>query len=150
MEAARLSALLSPYFRPTAEDPSQRGCRPLAATSVRRDGLIYILSHKTRKAVRGPAYDLHQSARDWLVAQGFFDPARVGMSPEHVFFGETRQEKINSITRFGCTVFIDDLEETFAEPTFPKKVEKMSWMLEKPAVWELQPPWRNPSWPSWS
>ena len=32
----------------------------------------------------------------------------------------------------------------------PKKVEKMSWMLEKPAACECQPPARSPSWPSWS
>ncbi len=83
---------------------------------------VYIISHKTRYPVVGPAYDLHQTARDWLEAQGFFDPARVGLPPNHLHFGLTRQEKIRCIRETGCTHFIDDLEETFLEVTFPPDV----------------------------
>jgi hypothetical protein len=90
--------------------------------AVRRRLPIHIISHKTRTAVIGPTFDLQQSAREWLAAQGFFDPARVGLSSEHVHFGETRQEKIRFIRETGCTHFIDDLEETFLEPTFPHHV----------------------------
>ncbi len=92
----------------------------------RKEGLpVYIVSHKTRAPVLGPGYDLHQAARDWLAAQGFFDPARLGFSPDRVFFGGTRQEKIGLIRTLGCTHFIDDLEETFDEATFPAGVEKI-------------------------
>ena len=90
--------------------------------AVRRRLPIYIISHKTRTAVLGPAYDLQQTAREWLAAQGFFDSKRIGLSPEHVYFGGTRPEKIRHIREAGCTLFIDDLEETFLEPEFPKQV----------------------------
>lgn len=86
---------------------------------------IHIISHKTRTPAVGPAYDLHRSARDWLTLQGFFDPARVGLPPGHVFFGGTRPEKIRHIRDTGCTHFIDDLEETFLEESFPSGVERI-------------------------
>jgi hypothetical protein len=84
---------------------------------------LYIVSHKTRNPVIGPAYDLHQTARDWLAAQGFF--SKIGLPPDHVFFGATRQEKIEHIRTAQCTLFIDDLKETFLEPTFPQSVTKI-------------------------
>lgn len=90
--------------------------------AVRHRLPVHIISHKTRTAVLGPAFDLQQSAREWLAAQGFFDSHRIGLSPERVHFGETRQAKIQFIRETGCTHFIDDLEETFLEPTFPHHV----------------------------
>jgi hypothetical protein len=91
-----------------------------------RAGLpLCIISHKTPTAAVGPAYDLQQAARDWLAAQGFFDAARIGLSPECVYFGATRQDKIQFIRQTGCTHFIDDLEETFLEMTFPSNVVKI-------------------------
>ena len=83
---------------------------------------LHIISHKTRRAVLGPAYDLQKTALEWLGAQGFFDPRRAAMSPQRVHFGETRPEKVRFIRETGCTHFIDDLEETFLEPDFPKHV----------------------------
>ncbi|MBI3853384.1 MAG: hypothetical protein HY298_24315 [Verrucomicrobia bacterium] len=105
--------------------PHMAGAQPFPGVleffthAVRHRLPVYIISHKTRTAVSGPAFDLQQSAREWLAAQGFFDPRRIGLSPEHVHFGETRQEKIRFIRETGCTCFIDDLEETFLEPAFP-------------------------------
>lgn len=93
---------------------------------------VHIISHKTRAAVAGPAYDLQLTARDWLTAQGFFNPARVGLSPDHVHFGTTRQEKIRLIRETGCTHFIDDLEETFLEETFPVGVVKILFGVREP------------------
>jgi len=86
---------------------------------------LYIISHKTPKAVVGPAYDLHQAARDWLDSQGFFDRTGLGLPPEHVYFGVTRQEKVGLIRQTGCTHFVDDLEETFLEESFPANVSKI-------------------------
>jgi hypothetical protein len=95
-------------------------------TRAVRSGLeVYVISHKTRTAVLGPAYDLQQTARDWMTMQGFFDPARVGLSADCVRFGATRPEKIRFIRETGCTHFIDDLEETFLEETFPPGVVKI-------------------------
>jgi hypothetical protein len=86
---------------------------------------LYIISHKTHRPVLGPAYDLQQTALEWLGAQGFFDPKRIGLSTSHVRFGETRPDKIRYIRETGCTHFIDDLEETFLEASFPPHVIKI-------------------------
>jgi hypothetical protein len=92
------------------------------ARSVRQGLSLHIISHKTPTPVVGPAYDLHQTARNWLTEQGFFDVGRVGLSPDHVHFGVTREEKIGFIRKTACTHFVDDLEETFLEESFPEKV----------------------------
>jgi hypothetical protein len=85
--------------------------------ACRQRGLpVQIISHKTEFA----GYDdtktnLRQAALAWLKAHGL--PAAT--------FGSTRAEKIAAIQRAGCTVFIDDLEETFLEPDFPAHVTKI-------------------------
>jgi hypothetical protein len=95
---------------------------------------VYIISHKTPTPAVGPAYNLHETARQWLAAQGFFDGARVGLSPEHVYFGTTRPEKIQHIRQTACTHFIDDLEETFLEESFPLSVRRILFgHRERPA-----------------
>jgi nucleoside-diphosphate-sugar epimerase len=86
---------------------------------------VCIISHKTRHPFRGPAFDLHQSARGWLEHYGFFDPAHIGLSSEQVFFELTKQEKIQRIASVGCTHFIDDLPEFLAEAAFPPTVERL-------------------------
>jgi len=108
-----------------AEAQAFPGVLEFFARCVRRKLPVYIISHKTHTAVLGPAYDLQKTAREWLMAQGFFDPGRIGLSPEHVRFGETRQEKIRLIREAGCTHFIDDLEETFLDAAFPRDVAKI-------------------------
>jgi hypothetical protein len=100
--------------------------------AVRRGLPLHVISHKTRAAVAGPAYDLQRSARDWLAARGFFDRARVGLAPDHVHFGATRPEKIRFIRETGCTHFIDDLPETFLEETFPAGVVKILFGVREP------------------
>lgn len=87
---------------------------------------IYVISHKTEFA----GYDetrtnLRQSALEWMEANRFFDVNGLGLTPESIFFGSTRQAKIDLIVKLGCTHFIDDLEETFGEPSFPSNVEKI-------------------------
>ncbi len=93
---------------------------------ARRQGIpVHIVSHKTRTAVLGPSYDLQQAAREWLSAQGFHDPALVGLPRDCVHFGETRAEKIRLLREAGCSHFVDDLEETFLEPDFPPGVVRI-------------------------
>ena len=77
---------------------------------------------------------MQQTARDWLAAQGILDPARVGLAPDHVHFGTTRLEKIRFIRETGCTHFIDDLEETFLEETFPPTVVKILFGVREPPI----------------
>ena len=103
-------------------------------TRAQRAGLpLYIVSHKTRQPAIGPPQDLHQAALDWLEAHGFFDAQGVGFSSDRVFFTATRQDKVSMIAELSCTHFIDDLEETFREKTFPTNVEKILFAPQLPA-----------------
>jgi len=88
-----------------------------------RDALpLWIISHKTRYPYRGPQYDLHASARQWLADHGVHE---AGLPPEHVFFELTKPEKLARIAKVGCTHFIDDLPEFLAEPGFPAGVRRI-------------------------
>ena len=86
---------------------------------------VCIISHKTPVPYRGPQYDLHRSARDWLDAQGVFDPARIGLAAERAIFEPTKQSKLDRIGTEGCSVFIDDLPEFLSEPGFPAGVRRI-------------------------
>jgi hypothetical protein len=108
-----------------AEAQAFPGVLEFFARAVKHGLPIYIISHKTPKAAAGPEYDLRQSALDWLKLQGFFDPNRIGLPLDNVVFGATRQEKLELIRQRGCTVFVDDLAETFLEPDFPRHVERI-------------------------
>src|ERR1051325_49034 len=87
--------------------------------ACRQRGLpVHIISHKTEFA----GYDdtrtnLRQAALAWKKQNGL--PA------DEMHFTNTRAEKIATIRRLGCTMFVDDLEETFLEPDFPANVEKI-------------------------
>jgi len=86
----------------------------------------FIISHKTEYAnFDETGTHLRQAALSWMQDRGFFVRDRFGLTPEEVFFGATRQEKIDHIKRLGCTYFIDDLEEVFLEDTFPEHVKKI-------------------------
>jgi hypothetical protein len=86
---------------------------------------ISIISHKTKHPFLGEKYDLHAAATNWLEQQGFFDPARIGLPRENVFFELTKETKLERIGRCGCTHFIDDLPEFLAEPAFPTTALRM-------------------------
>ena len=92
---------------------------------VKQGITVCVISHKTRAPYRGPKYDLHQAAQQWLEQQGFFDPSQIGLSPDQVFFELTKQEKLDRIAKVGCTHFIDDLPEFLAEPGFPAGSERI-------------------------
>jgi hypothetical protein len=84
-----------------------------------------VISHKTQYAStdRDKKHDLRQKAMEWMEANQFFSEQGLGLKRDQVFFEETRSDKIARIRELGCTHFIDDLEETFAEPDFPR-IEK--------------------------
>lgn len=86
---------------------------------------LYIVSHKTRVANNySDGADFHAAAMEFLTAKGFFAPG-TGLTPDRVFFEPTREAKVARIAALGCTHFVDDLEETFAEPTFPQGVTRL-------------------------
>ena len=89
--------------------------------ACRRAGIpTCVISHKTRHPFLGERHDLHQAALLWLEQQGFFDPAKIGLSRSQVFLELTKEAKIERIALCHCTVFIDDLPEILGEPAFPR------------------------------
>ncbi|MCZ6679500.1 MAG: haloacid dehalogenase-like hydrolase [Candidatus Poribacteria bacterium] len=81
-----------------------------------------IISHKTRYPYRGPRYDLHRCARDWLKHHGFYDQNRIGLSSDQIYFEPTRRDKHSRIAEVGCSHFIDDLPEFLTALEFPSDV----------------------------
>lgn len=77
----------------------------------------HIISHKTEySTIASLKINLRQAALAWLEKQKFL---------ESVFFEPTRHDKIKRIIQLGCTHFIDDLEETFLDDSFPMHVGKI-------------------------
>jgi thiamine kinase-like enzyme len=102
------------------------GAREFFRACHQRDIRVVIISHKTEYA----GYDetrtnLRQAALAWMEKNGVFARDGFGLRREDVHFAATRAEKIGAIQQLGCTLFVDDLEETFLEPTFPDSVEKI-------------------------
>lgn len=90
----------------------------------RNEAKTYIISHKTEFAAQDETRtNLRLAALNWMRANNFFNNEGLGLSPEAVYFGLTRHEKIELIRNLGCTHFIDDLEETFLEENFPINVQ---------------------------
>lgn len=87
---------------------------------------VRLVSHKTKRAnAFDTGVDLRDAVMGWLRDNGFFDPVRSCLTPEHVHFEDTRHGKVRRIGDLGCAVFIDDLAETFLEPEFPSGVERV-------------------------
>jgi hypothetical protein len=95
--------------------------------ACRQQGIpTYIVSHKTEYA----NYDetrtsLREAALNWMTLHHFFQPEGLGLLRESVYFESTRVDKIQRIRTLNCTHFIDDLEETFLESTFPESIAKI-------------------------
>ena len=80
-----------------------------------------IISHKTRTPYRGPAYDLHAAARQWIADTGLLEFIDGGA--DAIWFEQTLKDKLQRIATAGCRVFIDDLPECLRDPDFPPGVE---------------------------
>jgi hypothetical protein len=93
-----------------------------------QDVPVCIVSHKTRHPFRGPAYDLHQAALDWLVQNAFFNPTDIGLPRDAVHLETTLAGKLQRIADLGCTHFIDDLPELLSEAAFPD--EAQPWLFD--------------------
>lgn len=79
---------------------------------------MYIVSHKTRHPFRGPQYDLHAAARQW-VDHYLTESGAPLIVPDQVFFELTKEEKIARICDTACDYFVDDLPEILVMPGFP-------------------------------
>ena len=70
---------------------------------------IYVISHKTRWPIIGKKIDLRTAALNWIKNNGFtefFEPIS-----QQIIFNNDRDNKIQSIVKTNCDVFIDDLPE---------------------------------------
>jgi hypothetical protein len=105
------------------------GVRDFLAFCRSGDIPVWVVSHKSEYNNFGPPeVNLREAALRWLVEQGFFEAARTGLDARRVFFESTREEKVARIAALGPSHFIDDLEETFLEPTFPAGVAKIHYV----------------------
>ena len=94
---------------------------------ARKEGhTILIVSHKTEYGHFDPdRVNLRIAALGWMETQGFFSDRDFSILPSDVHFASTRSEKVSRIADLGCDVFVDDLEEVFADPDFPPSVERI-------------------------
>lgn len=87
---------------------------------------VYVVSHKTEfSRYDSTGTNLRTAALQWMTAHRFFDPAGLGLTQADVFFAATRQEKIDHIASLQCSDFIDDLEETLLEASFPVQTARI-------------------------
>jgi hypothetical protein len=92
----------------------------------RKEIKTYIISHKTEYSRYDETHtNLRTAALAWMSSRGFFERAGLGLSPQDVFFNTSRSDKVARIHELLCTHFIDDLEETFLELSFPAAVKKI-------------------------
>jgi len=73
---------------------------------------VFVISHKTKTPILGPAYDMHASARAFLFIHGMLEPRLA-------HFEETKEGKMGRATDLKVDVFIDDLPEILEHPGFP-------------------------------
>ena len=92
---------------------------------------VFIISHKSEFAnMDKERINLRDAAINWMKNNRFFEDDGLKLSLDRVYFEPTRQGKIERIKRLECTHFIDDLEETFLEPSFPSNVKRILYAKE--------------------
>jgi hypothetical protein len=138
------------YGAGIGEAAAMEGVERFFASCKRRGVPLWIVSHKTQYANFGEPVDLRSAALRWLEGKGFIGSAEFGIVRERVLFGETRQEKIAHIKNAGITHFIDDLEETFLENSFPPHVARLLYAPGEPRSvcerWHAFPSWSEIEW----
>jgi hypothetical protein len=111
-----------------------------------RKCMVTVVSHKTEFGHYDPdRVNLRKAAIDWMTAQGLLDDTSIIQRSE-VYFESTRTEKLKRIAALSLTHFIDDLEEVFADPEFPKGVTRVLFSDSEPppfAPYVVCPTWRD-------
>ena len=91
-----------------------------------QDCSVYIVSHKTKYGHYDPEkISLRGEALRWMESRRFFDTKHFALNKQDVYFADTREEKVDIISRLECDYFIDDLPEVFEEKSFPKSTKKI-------------------------
>lgn len=99
------------------------GFREFVATAraLRHD--VFIVSHKTRFPLLGPKYDMHEAARAFLAEHMLSVDGAV--PSQHIFFEETKEQKVSRALALHLDVFIDDLPEILMMPELPERCRRI-------------------------
>lgn len=102
------------------------GVQAFLGSCKRHEIPIAIISHKTEYAnYDATGTNLRQVSKDWMRRKRLFGSGGAALTETDVYFESTRHEKIQRIKSLKCTHFIDDLEETFLDSSFPTSVESI-------------------------
>jgi hypothetical protein len=112
------------YGRRMDEARAFPGAIELLAEARARAHEVFIVSHRTLHPARGPAYDLHQAARDWI-ARHLRHGGEPVVDAANVYLETTREEKIRRIGELACEVFVDDLPEVLLAKGFPAETRRI-------------------------
>lgn len=95
---------------------------------------VCVISHKTEFSNLGESHvNLRTSAMNWLRHYRFKGKSFASeIGEDAIYFEATRAAKVARVGALGVTHFIDDLEETFADPRFPPNVEKILYAKDSP------------------
>ena len=85
---------------------------------------LLIISHKTQWPYRGPRYNLHEAALDWIKSS-MQDKSGPLVSAKNVRFFERKEEKIAAIGSLSCDIFVDDLPEILLSEHFPSATRRV-------------------------
>lgn len=86
---------------------------------------LFIISHKTKMPIAGPAHDLHAAAREFLLTRRIVGDECGQIRVGNVFFEPTKEEKVARISELRCDVFIDDLPELLTMEGFPSGIRNI-------------------------
>lgn len=112
----------------------------------REGAVVFILSHKTLHAARGPAWDLRAAATQWLAQSGLIASGDAGLREDRILFFATRAEKVAAIACHDLRWFVDDLPAVFLEPGFPGVTRRI--LFDPHHMHETHSGWsRADSWP---
>ncbi len=119
--------------------------------AVAADHSVFIISHKTRHPYLGPKHDLHLAAQRFLEERKIVGSSSGQIALEHLFFELELPEKLKRIASQQCDIFIDDLPELLADPSFPPSTRAILFDPEnhyEAATCQGRPLERYASWPS--
>ena len=104
-----------------------------------------VVSHKTEHGhFDSERISLRDAAKDFLQSCNVWDPDGSGLL-EELWFENTRAEKLQTIEKLGCDVFVDDLSEVLGNPAFPQTTrgilfdptnQHKSTQMERALSWE--------------
>jgi hypothetical protein len=99
------------------------GVRDFIVMARDKNHELFIVSQKTRYPLLGPPYNLQEAARAFLRGN---DLSGENTIPEQcIYFEETKDKKIDRAADLDLDVFVDDLPEILAMPSFPPRCRRI-------------------------